>query len=120
MFRKINELCVEIVPNLRVGSISKGGAEDIRRSDKHENLHFDDEKGFHMSSKSYKTNGCTLGLDLLTILYQSRISQPMRSGLVKILTIQDPSTSSGVEKNLCMIVVHSCTKSILTASLSLA
>ena len=33
----------------------------------HENLHFDNEQGIHMNSKTYEESGYGLNLDLLTI-----------------------------------------------------
>ena len=43
-------------------------------------LHFDNEQDIQMNSKIHETNGYNHDLDLLIILHQWRVSNPMRSG----------------------------------------
>ena len=58
----------------------------------HKNLHFDNEWDIHMSSENHEESNYGLNLDLLSISYLLSVSYPRRSGLVRKVIIQDPST----------------------------
>ena len=63
----------------------------------HKNIHFDNEYNSLMSSKFFEESGCGLNLDLLIIMYISRVSNPWRSGVVRKmnhLTLQKRSMYS--------------------------
>ena len=60
------------------------------------NLHFDYEIDIHTSSKCCYKNGYGLNVDSLTILYWLHVSYS-RSGIMKKVTIKDPSTLHGLE-----------------------